>query len=131
MTTSQKLRIATDRNLMVYDVEAKVSTLTPRLVSLLKEVMLDNSMYSDPEDSVKGTAKLHTILITDKVKCNMFTNLNYDFCFTNGINIRNADIDLTKKFLLIGGNVVYGDEVVVLGIGINEDGKEEYLLGSC
>lgn len=128
MTTLEKLRIATDRNLMVYDVEAKVSTLTPRLVSLLKEVMLDNPMYSDPEDVINGTAKLHTILITKGI---FYNKTICDFTSFDGVSIINAGRDLTKYFLSFGGSVVRGDKTVVLGIGTNEDGKEEYLLGSC
>ncbi len=136
MNTLEKLKIAGNRNILVYDADAQKSFLTNRLVCLLSPVFHDNPMYIDEnlEDWENNKyATLRTILITDRVKYRGGEGCEFSFKGLNiyGVDIKQSDIDITQEYLKLGYSLAYQDQEVILCIALNKDGQEEYLVGSC
>lgn len=136
MSTLEKLKIASNRNILVYDADAEESYITNRLICLLQHAFYDNPTNVDDELEDWENNKyavLKTILITNRVKYRGGEGCEFSFKrFTiYGVEIKEADIDITEHYINSGCSLQYMDKELILCIAINQDGEEEYLVGSC
>ena len=131
MSVENLIKKAVDRNIIVYDTEAKQGELTKRLIALMKTIMRRNSK--------SGRARMTTIYISSSValpaECMHF---RYDSNKTRilGVNIKRVD-GMEKMIEKLNGTLVvksshigdnpHNDTNCVLGVG---SGNNVVLLGS-
>lgn len=132
MLTKEDIRRAVDRNILVFDQDAKVGEFTERLVGLMENTARHN-----------GDVLLHTLYVGNEPDIDILKEEWTEKVLANGVEVIVDDRlslsgEFTKYFEELGVSLHYKDIHLVIAKGIvlgQDDGYNEdavdVLLGSC